>query len=169
MNKAQSAIEVISYGAFFLVLFIATIAILLQQQNQGLIRAENAFAQEVAFSIADSIHTAFVAGPGFSQIVKLPKDVLGKPYNISISFSSSPSSKETGFVYIELIGSSGRLSFSAPTITTSYSAHASGNFIKVDSASERIIINPQQGDSLCIQNLVVGGKSIINIKPPSLC
>lgn len=169
MNKAQSAIEVISYAAFFLLIFIATMGVLLQQQNQGLIRAENAFAQELAFSIADSIHTAFVAGPGFSQIVKLPNDVLGTPYNISISFSSSPSSIETGFVYVELIGSPRRASFSAPTITTSYFALSSGNFIKVDSASERIIISPQYGDAICIQNAVVAGKNVINIKPPSAC
>ncbi|MCX8196896.1 MAG: hypothetical protein N3G80_01090 [Candidatus Micrarchaeota archaeon] len=167
--KAQAAIELIAYASFFLLLFVATVGIFFQQQAQGLYRAENAYAQEIAFSFADAIYTAFVAGPGFSQRVQLPKDILGKPYNISISFSSAPSQTETGFVYVEWASPLGPGVFAAATVTTSYDALTSGQFIRIFPREEKIFINPSYGSSVCIKHELVAGKSTIKFTPPNSC
>ena len=106
--------------SFFLLVFVASVAIFLQQESQGLSRAESAYAQQIAGSFADSIQTAFVAGPGFSQQVSIPRDLLGKPYKIQVSYGPSAASTETGFVYVEWQGASGDASLSAPDDNDSY-------------------------------------------------
>jgi hypothetical protein len=167
--RAQAAVEVLSYAAFFLLIFVATVAVFFQQQSQGLTRAENAYAQEIASGFADHIQTAFVAGPGFSQTFAIPKTLLGKPYKISLSAAPSPSSRETGFVYIDWQGPSGSASFSSPTITTAYSATAFGGFITINSTTSKIVIDSQPGTLLCMQNTVESGKNLIKIGPASSC
>ncbi len=125
-THAQAAVEVLSYASFFLLVFVAAVALFLQLQGQELSRAQYAFAQQVAFQFADNIKVAFVAGPGFSQTVSMPPLLLGKNYTITVSRPSSETpggyqaDTETGFVYVEWQSSSGTASVSAPTLTTSY-------------------------------------------------
>jgi hypothetical protein len=114
----------LAYLAFFLLVFVVTISTFFFLQSQETARAENAYAQQIAYTFADSIQRAFMAGPGFSQSVAIPSTLLGKPYIIAVSHASDPGSSQTGIVYVwwNSPGQSG--SFSAPTVTTSYSLSA---------------------------------------------
>ncbi len=167
---AQAAVEVLAYAAFFLLIFVTTVAVFFQQQSQGLARAENAYAQEISHGFSDQIHTAFVAGPGFWQKFSIPKSLLGKPYRISISFAPTPASKETGFVYVDWKGPSGDTVFSSPTITTDYGAtQTSDGFISVNATTGRITMDSAKGSALCMRNMVESGKNLIKIGPASSC
>ena len=118
----QAAIEVMSYGALFLLVFVAVTAAVFQMQSQELSRAEFAYAQQEAYAFADHIQTAFIAGDGFWESVPVQPKLLGKDYKIVVSMPSSASaaSVETGFVYVQWRGVSGNMSASAPTVTTKY-------------------------------------------------
>ncbi|VVB99635.1 Uncharacterised protein [uncultured archaeon] len=144
-NKGQAAVEVLAYASFFLLAFVATMAVFFQMQSQELSRAEHAYAQEVAYQFADYVHTAFVAGPGFVQNVTLAPDILGKPYTISVSqkvatSATSAAERETGFAYVDWQGPSGLSTYSAPTITAAYAATES-SCIKVDTTTSFIRMN----------------------------
>ena len=148
--------------SFMKLIFVASMAVFFQQQAQGLTRAESAYAQQIADSFADSIQTAFVAGPGFSQLVSIPRDLLGKPYKLELSGGPAPSSTETGFVYVEWQGADGNASFSAPTITTSYSALTDADFVTEDSG--RITLNPSVCQTVNMTNSFdSGGNDVIRI------
>ncbi|MFA6489788.1 MAG: hypothetical protein WCT52_03840 [Candidatus Micrarchaeia archaeon] len=123
--RGQAAVEALSYGAFFMLIFVGAVAVFLQMQSQDLTRAEYAYAQQVAYGFADSIYVTSLAGTGFVQTVSVPSDLLGRGYNITISRpqqgAKNQAELETGFVYVEWIASNGKLgSVSAPTITTRY-------------------------------------------------
>ena len=124
--QGQAAVEALSYGAFFMLIFVGAVAVFLQTQSQDTTRAEYAYAQQIAYGFADQIYVTSLAGNGFMQNVSVPGDLLGKSYNITISRPplSSPGSQaqlKTGFVYVEWLSSNGRYgSVSAPTITTDY-------------------------------------------------
>ena len=49
----------LAYAAFFFAVFVTAVIVFLQVQTQELTRAENAYAQEIAYGFADSVHTAF--------------------------------------------------------------------------------------------------------------
>ena len=174
--RAQAAVEMLSYAAFFLLVFVASVSVFFQQESQGLTRAESAYAQQIADSFADSIQTAFVAGPGFSQQVSIPHDLLGKPYKILVSYSPPPSSAETGFVYVEWNGVSGSTSFSAKTITSAYSVKASTvnpPFISFNESqnqagglTDQITIDASRSQQLCVNNAIEDGVGKILIQPP---
>lgn len=157
LRNGQAAVEVFSYAAFFLLVFVASAAVFLQQQSQGLTRAENAYAQEVADGFSDRINTAFVAGPGFSQQFSVPPNILGRPYQIQVSSGPSPASTETGFVYVVWQGSSGEASLSSPTITTDYKSNG-----LVNATTGRITIDG--GQSICMQNINESGLNRIEIE-----
>ncbi len=126
----------LSYGSFFLLAFVTTVAVFFYMQNQELSRAEHSYAQEVAYQFADQITVAFVAGPGFAQNVSLAPSILGKPYKITVSRTlGSPAYAATGFVYVEWQGPSQPSVFSAPTITTAYNVSPSAGTVGYDSQS----------------------------------
>jgi hypothetical protein len=156
--SGQAAIEVMSYAGFFLLVFVVTVAVFLQLQNQELARAENAFAQEVAYQFADQIKTASIAGSGFWQNVSLAPTINGKPYKIYVSRGGQPGVTETGLVYVEWAAPSGNQTFSAPTITSSYSALTDGSMITTD--ADYIIIDPSMGSAVKMEN--VGGRIIFS-------
>lgn len=139
----------LAYAGFFFLVFVSAVSIFLQVQNQELSRAEHAYAQEIAYGFADNVYTAFVAGPGFVETVAVPRDILGKHYWLWISKSPDASARETGMVYVEWQSEGKNESFSAPTVTASYSwvnsnmVSAPGNFILID---------PAKGGSLNISN-----------------
>lgn len=162
--RAQAAVEVLAYASFFLLVFVATVAVFFQQQSQGITRAENAYAQEIAYGFADRINTAFVAGPGFSQEFYIPQNLLGKQYKIALSFDPNPATQETGFVYVEWKGASGEASFSAPSITTAYEPHTSGDFITIRN-SNMIIIDSAYGQKLSMKNIMNSGANKITVEP----
>lgn len=154
--------EVLTYAAFFFLVFVSAVAVFLSVQNQELSRAQNAYAQEIAYGLADSIHTAFVAGPGFVQTVSLPRNILGKPYSISISRSPDASSIATGFVYIEWQSGGKSASFSAPTVTANYQPVLGGHGIVklvTKDRSEFIVIDAMQNLPINISNQ--GGAIVI--------
>ena len=130
--RAQASVEMLAYLAFFLLVFVVTISTFFFLQSQETARAENAYAQQIAYSFADSIQRAFMAGPGFSQSVAIPPTLLGKPYSLAISHSGAAASAQTGIVYVwwDSPGQSG--SFSATTITTNYEATTTPGFISND-------------------------------------
>lgn len=158
---AQAAVEVLSYAAFFLLVFVVSVALFLQLQGQELTRAEYAFAQQVAYQFADYVHVAFVAGPGFSQTISMPPTLLGKDYNITVSRPSSSTaagyqaSTETGFAYVEWKSPSGTASVSAPTLTTAYDATLCDG-IGVNSETGFVEINPSKTGPFNLSN--EGGK-----------
>jgi hypothetical protein len=114
----------LTYLAFFLVIFTAAVSTFMFLQTQETARAENAYAQQIAYSFANSIQNAFIAGPGFYQNVTIPQSLLGKPYTIAVSHADNPIGSQTGMVYVEWNSPGQSGSFSAPTITTNYSAVA---------------------------------------------
>lgn len=146
----------LAYAAFFFAVFVTAVAVFLQVQNQELSRAENAYAQEVAYGFADNIHTAFVAGPGFVESVSLAPDILGSRYWLVVSHSPDASAVETGFVYVEWLSNGKNVSFSAPTITTNYSyVGGADNFVSSRTAAggaEFVVIDASQGHMLNITN-----------------
>ncbi|HIH19609.1 TPA: hypothetical protein HA225_06605 [Candidatus Micrarchaeota archaeon] len=150
--RGQAAVEVLAYAAFFLLVFVTSVAIFLQLQEQELSRAENAFAQEVAYGFADHIETAFVAGKGFSQTVTLPSNIHGKPYIITVSKAERADLKETGFVYVDWQGPSRINSFSAPTITSSYDLLVDPSGFISNPNANSILINASKGLRVKIEN-----------------
>ena len=44
--SGQAAVELLAYAAFFLLIFVSSVAVFSQQQAQGLVRAESAYAQQ---------------------------------------------------------------------------------------------------------------------------
>jgi len=141
------------YAAFFFAVFVTAVAVFLQVQAQEFTRAENAYAQEIAYGFADGMHTAFVAGPGFSESVGVPRDILGKRYLLFVSTSSDASAQETGIVYVNWESSGGNASFSAPTVTASYTyAEGPDGMVTSPPGSNFIIIDPSRGSALNISN-----------------
>ncbi len=150
--RAQAAVELMSYAAFFLLILVATIAIFFQTQSQETTRAENAYAQEIAYGFADHIRTAFIAGSGFSENFTIQPSILGKPYRILVSgYGASPASVETGIVYVEWQGPGGNASFSAPTVTAAYGVTTYGQFI-THPPGNFIVIDSEYGQSLLMNN-----------------
>ena len=152
---AQAAVELLSYAAFFLLAFVATAVVFLQLQGQELARAENAYAQEIAYQFADYIQVAFVAGPGFRQNVTMPERLLDKPYEIAVSHGAAPGTNETGFVYVNWEGPVRNSTFSAPTITSNYNATTYGSLITVN--GDFYVINPGTSDGSVVQIENIGG------------
>ena len=145
----------LAYAAFFFAVFVTAVAVFLQVQSQEITRAENAYAQEIAYGFADSIHTAFVAGPGFVESVSVPKDILGKRYWLFVSMSSIPAAHETGIAYVNWESMGKNASFSAPTVTASYDLLDGGAGGFVTKSGNYIVIDASQGKVLNISN--VGG------------
>jgi hypothetical protein len=144
----QAAIELLAYAAFFLLVFVSAVSVFLYAQSQDAARAENAYAQEIAYSFADSIKTAFAAGPGFRQTVPIEPTLLGKPYALSVSRRSDPALSETGFVYVSWLSPLRFESFSAPTVTASYAFAGRGgapNAIYSPPGTDIIVINCTAG------------------------
>ncbi len=155
--RGQAAVEAMSYAAFFLLVFVGAATLFLQMQSQDLTRAEYAYAQQVAYGFADSIHIAALAGDGYFQTVRVPADMLGRSFNITISRPSlrlgSQAYEETGIVYVDWEASNGRhSSVSAPTITTSYNywpsyfiGNDSRDFIVISSGAGQLNMTNRNG------------------------
>jgi len=155
LRRAQAAVEMLAYAAFFFMVFVTAVAVFLQVQGQELTRAENAYAQEIAYGFADSIHVAFVAGPGFSGSVSVPPKLLGKAYWLYLSKASDAASQETGFIYVAWDSANGEASFSAPTVTADYEI-GPGSSGMVTYEGNYIVIDPSEGTRIKISN--EGGK-----------
>ena len=151
LRRAQAAVEMLAYAAFFFMVFVTAVVVFLQVQSQEITRAENAYAQEIAYGFSDSIHTAFVAGPGFVESVSVPRDILGKHYWLLVSTSSDASAHETGIVYVNWESTDKSASFSAPTVTASYIPTIS-DMVTFPSGSNFIVIDPSKGSVLNISN-----------------
>ena len=142
--RAQASVEMLSYLAFFLLVFVAVMSTFLFLQSQENARAENAYAKEIAFSFSDSIQRAFMAGDGFSQSVDISPTLLGKPYTIAVSHAIAlPISSQTGLVYVWWNSPGQTGSFSAPTVTADYDAPNTQGFIQND--GNVILINSSIG------------------------
>jgi hypothetical protein len=156
LQRAQAAVELLAYAAFFFAVFVTAVAIFIQVQTQELSRSENAYAQEIAYGFADSIHTAFVAGPGFTESVSVPRDILGKRYWLMVSYSPDAASYETGLVYVEWLSNGRNSSFSAPTITADYLyVGDAGNFVgnrTTSNGKEFVVIDAMQPHMVNITN-----------------
>lgn len=169
----QAAVEVLAYASFFLLVFVAVTAIFLQMQSNELSRAESAYAQEIAYGFADNVHTAFIAGPGFSQEITLPVRLLGKPYQIKISSSADlPQGApitETGFIYVEWQGAAGQQSFTAPAATPAFRAADSSPFIATE--GNFIEINASVCQKLNLSSIIdsADGKNVILVEKGSGC
>jgi len=144
----------LAYAAFFFAVFVGAVAVFLQVQGNEITRAENAYAQEIAYGFSDSIHTAFVAGPGFVESISVPKDILGKRYWLFIGIAQDASAQETGAVYVNWESMGRNASASAPTVTASYD-YATGPDGMVTSplGSNYIVIDPSKGNLLNISNV----------------
>jgi len=152
LKKAQAAVEVLSYGSFFLLIFVVAVAIFFQMQSQELSRSEYAYAQQTAYQFADQIQIAFVAGSGFWEVVRIPPELLGKNYNFVVSRSYGQQAiNETGFVYVNW--GNGK-SVSAPTVTTSYEVspvssgqiyYGTNNFVEINNTAGCVNISNSEG------------------------
>ena len=169
--SGQAAVEVLAYASFFLLVFVMISSVFLSAQGQELSRAENAYAQEIAYGFSDSVRTSFIAGPGFAQVITIPPNLLGKPYLLRISstsFGQGAQIKETGFAYIDWQGQANQQSFASPLVANSFDAvDTSDGFIKVDrgSPTQFITINASIGARLKLSNVLDSdGKGIILIE-----
>lgn len=151
-QHAQASVELLSYAAFFMLVFVAAVSVFFQIQGQEMARAESAYAQQVAYGFADNIRTAFVAGSGFEETISLPTNILGKPYTLSVTTYQTPTQKETGFVYVDWRGQSGMASYSAPTIAGRYTYVSDPDAVSYDASSSRIVINASKGFPIKINN-----------------
>jgi len=143
----------LAYAAFFFAVFVGAVVVFLQVQGNEITRAENAYAQEIAYGFSDSIHTAFVAGPGFVESISVPKDILGKRYLIFVSRSPDASARETGLVYVNWESTGANSSFSAPTVTANYSLVDDGTGGFVTQSGEFIRIDAWQNKKINISNV----------------
>ena len=158
--RGQAAIEVLAYASFFLLVFVSISAIFLSAQNQEMSRAENAYAQQLANTCADPVHTSAIAGPGFSQKVDIPPDLLGKPYTIRISspqVAKQSKITESAFVYVEWQGQNNLQSFPAPLSFNNFYSTGSLPFITYQSAQSPdyvafITIDSAHGTSVSMEN-----------------
>lgn len=153
-NHGQAAVEMLSYGSFFLLAFVATVAVFFYMQAQEIARAEHSYAQEIAYQFADQISVAFISGPGFTQNVSLPPNILGKPYKITLSRTTGAAIyPETGFVYVEWQGPTQKSVLSVPTISTAYDLSAAGgnvgydnqSFIEINSTAGKVNMENRNG------------------------
>ena len=155
-RRGKASVELISYAAFFFLVFMAAVVIFFQMQSQEMYRAENANAQEIAYGFADQIRTAFVAGDGFGQSISIPTNILNKPYTLSITSAGTASTTPTGYVYVEWQGVNGQESVSAATMTTNYNATActtsNPNAFICQNVSGRITINASQQHMVIMSN-----------------
>ncbi|MCX8198025.1 MAG: hypothetical protein N3F07_02410 [Candidatus Micrarchaeota archaeon] len=148
----QAAVEVISYSVLFLLMLLLSIAIFFYLQSQEIAKAENAYAQQIAYQLSDQINVAFVAGDGFWHTVRIPPDLLGKNYQFMVSRAyGQQAQNETGFVYVNW--NSGKSSVSAPAITASFGISSlgsgigySGDFIEINSTVSCLNISNQAGN-----------------------
>ena len=152
--RAQAAIEVLAYAGFFFLVFVAAVSVFLNIQNQELTRAENSYAQEIAYGFSDSIHTTFVAGPGFVQTVRMPRDILGKRYWLKVSYSPNAATSETGLAYVEWESFGKNTSYSAQTITANYQPITDSlGFVTTPPGSNFIVIDANQNLPINISNV----------------
>lgn len=166
-KKGQAAVEVLAYASFFLLVFAVLSAVFLSAQGQELSRAENAYAQEIAYSFSDNVRTAFIAGPGFVQDLVLPPNLLGKPYAIRLSSAAEPGLgqdiRETGFIYVDWQGQTDSASFSAPAATPLFDAETDGSVVTYESGF--ITIHPSDGQAIRMSNtLDESGRNAIKVE-----
>ena len=163
----QAAVEVLAYASFFLLVFAVISAVLLSAQSQELSRAESAYAQEIAYTFADHVRTAFIAGPGFVQDIELSPRLLGKPYVMRLSSAGEPGPdqeiRETGFIYVKWQGQNDQSSFSAPAATSHFLPKYDGKMVRDDSGF--ILVNASAGTRLRMSSIYDElGKSVIKIE-----
>jgi hypothetical protein len=137
-------VELLAYAAFFLFILVSAVGVFLFLQSQETSRAQNAYAQEIAYGFSDSIGVAFTAGPGFYQKVALPPSLLGSNYALAVSKNPNAASFRTGLVYVYWNSSGKPSSFSAPTATASYIFQSVPGQIWGD--GELIFISPSAGN-----------------------
>ena len=133
-SRAQASVEFLAYAGFFLLVMVVAVSVFDQLQSGEQSRAENAYALSIADEFAAHINAAVAAGPGYSEIVAIPSDIEGQPYNVSLSYSYFPAaSQETGFVYVEWRDQNSVLnSVSAPTISTLYNVSSPSGCVYLD-------------------------------------
>ena len=82
--RGQAAIEFMSYMSFFLVLFVISVVIFVEQQQTDVSAKRTEFASEIASRFAQRINFALYAGDGFSGNFTIPQTVLTMPYNVRV-------------------------------------------------------------------------------------
>jgi uncharacterized protein (UPF0333 family) len=85
--KAQVALEFLLLAAFFLLVLVVAIGYFASLQQTELINREYLLGREVAARIADEVHAALVAGPGYVKTINLPPTVAGSYYKLYITKS----------------------------------------------------------------------------------
>lgn len=169
-TKGQAAVEVLAYASFFLLVFVMVSAVFMSAQAQELTHAENAYAQEIAYGFSDNVRTSFIAGPGFSQTISLPPNLLGKPYTLRISstqFSPDAEIRESGFVFVEWQGQANPQSFAAPLVANYFDAIPATGVIEKDQQGTPVttFITIHSGSKIKLSNVRdTDGKSIILIE-----
>jgi hypothetical protein len=147
--RGQAAIELLAYATFFLLAFVVIVSSLVYLQGQEQMRAENAYAQQVAQMFANKIYVTYTSGPGLMQRVELPADILGKPYTIGLS-------NRTGILYMNWESKGRNMSFSTNTITSIYDFEVSSGKIwyeNLPGSGTLIMLNGSNVASVLLTNV----------------
>jgi len=96
-KKAQGIIEfIIIFGAVFF-FFIAFLIVIQKTTESKNLDEERIIAQNIALSIQDEISLASESSDGYYREFKIPDNIIGKEYNVSIVQTGT----ESGSVYVQ--------------------------------------------------------------------
>lgn len=82
------ALEFMLLAAFFLLVLVVAIGYFASLQQTEMTNREYLLGREVAARVADEVHAALVAGPGYEKTILLPPTVAGSLYTLQITNSS---------------------------------------------------------------------------------
>jgi len=110
--KAQVALEFLLLAAFFLLVLTVAIGYFASLQQTEMINREYLLGREVAARVADEVHVALVAGPGYEKTILLPPTVAGSLYTLQITNNYAQSA--TAYVEISWMRGGTTLEYAFP-------------------------------------------------------
>ncbi len=85
-NRGQVAVEFLMLAGFLLLVFTVMLAYFASLQGTEIDGREYALGREVAALVADEVHLAVVAGPGYESVFSVPPLVAGTyPYDLKLT------------------------------------------------------------------------------------
>lgn len=152
MSKGQVAVEFFLYIGIFMFILITAFSVITLIQNSEIPLREALVAREQGEAIADTLRLSAVAGEGFEYSLTIPKNLLGRPYEVTFS-------PEKAFMILTWTSSAGEVNYiySLP----GYNYRFEGTCL-----SDRILIsNDECSPTIKIENTVDDeGRSILKVR-----
>lgn len=80
----QTSIELLAFFSMSLLIFSITYTIVFEKTNEAYDSRSRANAIGISEKVAGEINTAVSEGNGYSKDIRLPEDILGAEYNVSV-------------------------------------------------------------------------------------